>query len=87
LAVRQALAGVASGKDQIAASGFSGQMHGAVLLDAQGEVVRPALIWCDQRTEPQVQELSNLFGRDRLIQLTWQCTPYQFHAHPTSLGT
>ena len=70
LAVRQALAGVASGKDQIACIGFSGQMHGAVLLDAQGEVVRPALIWCDQRTEPQVQELSDLFGRDRLIRLT-----------------
>ena len=48
-------------------------MHGAVLLDAQDEVVRPALIWCDQRTGPQVEELSNLFGVDRLIQLT--CNP------------
>src|SRR5947209_2637668 len=48
-------------------------MHGAVLLDAQGEVVRPAIIWCDQRTENQVQELSNLIGVDRLIRLT--CNP------------
>ncbi len=45
-------------------------MHGAVLLDAAGEVVRPALIWCDQRTEKQSRELSEKFGTDRLIQLT-----------------
>ena len=32
--------------DQVACVGFSGQMHGAVLLDEQGQVVRPALIWC-----------------------------------------
>jgi xylulokinase len=48
-------------------------MHGAVLLDASGEVVRPALIWCDQRTEKQSLELSAKFGRERLIQLT--CNP------------
>jgi xylulokinase len=59
--------------DQIACVGFSGQMHGAVLLDAQDEVVRPAIIWCDQRSEQQVLELSNLFGTDRLIRLT--CNP------------
>src|SRR5438445_10346657 len=48
-------------------------MHGAVLLDAAGEVVRPALIWCDQRTERQSRELTAKFGTDRLIQLT--CNP------------
>ena len=46
---------------------------GAVLLDAAGEVVRPALIWCDQRTEKQSQELCDKFGREQLIQLT--CNP------------
>jgi xylulokinase len=45
-------------------------MHGAVLLGADDEVVRPAIIWCDQRTEPQVEELSTLFDRGRLIHLT-----------------
>ena len=70
LAVRRALANLGTGSDEIVCVGFSGQMHGAVLLDAQGEVVRPALIWCDQRTEPQVQQLSHQFGADRLIQLT-----------------
>ena len=72
-AVRRALDHMGAGGDEIACVGFSGQMHGAVLLDANDEVVRPAIIWCDQRTEPQVQELSNLFGTDRLIQLT--CNP------------
>jgi len=54
----------------IACVGFSGQMHGAVLLDAADEVVRPALIWCDQRSEAQCRELEEMFGRDTLIRLT-----------------
>lgn len=70
LAVRHALSATGFRGDEIAGIGFSGQMHGAVLLDARDEVVRPALIWCDQRTEPQVEALSELFGKDRLIQLT-----------------
>ena len=48
-------------------------MHGAVLLDEHDEVIRPALIWCDQRTEAQSKELERIFGLDRLIQLT--CNP------------
>jgi xylulokinase len=48
-------------------------MHGAVLLDSENEVVRSAIIWCDQRSEAQTHELENLFGRDALIQLT--CNP------------
>jgi xylulokinase len=48
-------------------------MHGAVLLDATGDVIRPAIIWCDQRTEKQSQELEKSFGLSRIIQLT--CNP------------
>jgi len=48
-------------------------MHGAVLLDEHDEVIRPALIWCDQRTEAQCKELERTVGLDRLIQLT--CNP------------
>ena len=70
LAVRGALAAAKTGSDQIACVGFSGQMHGAVLLDRRDEVIRPALIWCDQRTEPQVRKLSEQFGAGRLIDLT-----------------
>ena len=70
LAIRAVLAG--HGKE-ISCVGFSGQMHGAVLLDARDEVVRPALIWCDQRTHRQVLELTDLFGVEELIRLT--CNP------------
>jgi xylulokinase len=70
IAVKKALEKSQLGAEEIACVGFSGQMHGAVLLDAEGEVVRPALIWCDQRTEKQSEELSRDFGRERLIELT-----------------
>jgi xylulokinase len=48
-------------------------MHGAVLLDEQGSVVRPALIWCDVRTEKQCRDLTAKIGQEKLIQLT--CNP------------
>jgi xylulokinase len=48
-------------------------MHGAVMLDEQFHVVRPALIWCDVRTEAQCREITEKIGADRLIQLT--CNP------------
>jgi xylulokinase len=73
LAIRKALLNAnLSGKD-IACVGFSGQMHGAVMLDEQGSVVRPALIWCDVRTEKQCLDLTAKVGPERLIQLT--CNP------------
>jgi xylulokinase len=73
IAVKKALEKSGVRGEEIACVGFSGQMHGAVLLDAAGEVLRPALIWCDQRTEKQSRELAEKFGTDRLIQLT--CNP------------
>jgi xylulokinase len=73
IAVRAALAkGNLIGSD-IACVGFSGQMHGAVMLDGANNVVRPALIWCDVRTEKQCHELTEKIGAERLIQLT--CNP------------
>jgi xylulokinase len=73
IAVRKALAQGNLQGGQIACVGFSGQMHGAVMLDSAGEVVRPALIWCDVRTENQCRELNERIGAERLIQLT--CNP------------
>jgi xylulokinase len=73
LAVRKALHSPNLRAEDIACVGFSGQMHGAVLLDSADEVVRSAIIWCDQRSEAQTHELEKLFGRDALIQLT--CNP------------
>jgi xylulokinase len=72
-AVRKALHSSNLRADDIACVGFSGQMHGAVLLDSNDEVVRSAIIWCDQRSEAQSQELEKLFGRETLIRLT--CNP------------
>jgi xylulokinase len=73
LAVRKGLAGRNLSAKDIACVGFSGQMHGAVLLDEKDGVVRPALIWCDVRTEKQGRDLTRALGLQRLIQLT--CNP------------
>jgi len=73
LAVRKALQSAGLSAEDIACVGFSGQMHGAVLLDAEDEVVRSAIIWCDQRSEAQSKTLEELFGLETLIQLT--CNP------------
>ncbi len=70
IAVRKALASANLRNDQIGCIGFSGQMHGGVMLDASGEVVRPALIWCDVRTEKQCQDLTEKIGAEALIRLT-----------------
>jgi len=59
--------------EEVACIGFSGQMHGAVMLDESGKVIRPAIIWCDQRTEKQSKELEAAFGLSNIIQLT--CNP------------
>jgi xylulokinase len=72
-AVRRLLAQSKIPGSGISAVGFSGQMHGAVLLDAAGMPLRPALIWCDQRTTVEAAELTNLIGADRLI--AWTCNP------------
>ncbi len=58
---------------EIGAVSFSGQMHGAVLLDKSDQPLRPALIWCDQRTEKQCQEITQKIGKERLIELV--CNP------------
>lgn len=55
--------------EDIEAVGLSGQMHGAVLLDGDGAVVRPAIIWCDQRTDEQCRWLTENVGAARLIEL------------------
>ena len=73
IAVPRALERAGLRGDDIACLGFSGQMHGAVMLDESGRVVRPALIWCDVRTDRQCRELTEKIGAERLIQLT--CNP------------
>ncbi|MBB5055368.1 xylulokinase [Granulicella aggregans] len=73
-AVQAAISGAIAASGQpgsaIEAVGLTGQMHGCVMLDASGSVIRPALIWCDQRTQPQCDWLTETIGYARLIELT-----------------
>ena len=69
-AIGRALASAnASGAD-IEAVGLTGQMHGAVLLDADGAVLRPAILWNDQRTAAECDEIRSIIGRERLIAIS-----------------
>ena len=54
----------------IAGVGISGQMHGLVMLDENNEVIRPSIIWCDQRTAREVEEMNEKIGREKLIAIT-----------------
>ncbi|WP_135554214.1 xylulokinase [Paenibacillus cymbidii] len=69
-AVRELLAQSGVNGGEVLGVGLSGQMHGSVFLDAQRRVVRPALLWCDQRTGEQCEWIEATIGRERLGQLT-----------------
>ena len=73
-AAREAIAGAMASAEltgsEIEAIALTGQMHGCVMLDAGGAVLRPSLIWCDQRTQVQCDWLTEKIGFDRIIELT-----------------
>ena len=50
--------------------GLSGQMHGLVILDDSGQVIRPALIWCDQRSQAQVDSINQSVGKETVLAST-----------------
>ena len=58
-----------SGED-VKGIGISGQMHGLVMLDEAGEVIRPSIIWCDQRTGAEVEDMLSIMPRERWIEIT-----------------
>jgi xylulokinase len=68
-AAEAALAEVSAGRE-VAGIGLSGQMHGLVCLDARDRVIRPAILWNDQRTAAECTEIEERVGRSRLIELT-----------------
>ena len=68
-AAESALAEVSTGRE-VAGIGLSGQMHGLVVLDAADSVIRPAILWNDQRTAAECAEIEERVGAERLIALT-----------------
>lgn len=56
--------------EDIKGIGISGQMHGLVMLDGKGEVIRPSIIWCDQRTGREVEDMLEIMPRERWIEIT-----------------
>ena len=69
-AIWAALGAAAVSGDDVAAVGLTGQMHGAVLLDADGGVLRPAILWNDQRTAAECDEIRAAIGPGRLIEIS-----------------
>lgn len=67
LAIRGVLGEAGIEGNAIRGLGFSGQMHGLVLLDEHDKVIRPALIWCDQRSQRQVDFINSQLGRERVL--------------------
>jgi len=70
LAIRGVLAEAGIAGREVRGIGLSGQMHGLVLLDAAGRVVRPALIWCDQRSQAQVDAINKSAGKETVLACT-----------------
>jgi xylulokinase len=68
--IRDVMAETGVKPEQIAAVGLTGQMHGLVMLDQGGNVLRPAILWNDQRTQSQCDEIHNRIGRERFIRIT-----------------
>jgi xylulokinase len=69
-AIRQALAEGGVAGSEVAAIGLTGQMHGLVLLDEADTVLRPAILWNDQRTAHACDEIREAVGPERLIEIT-----------------
>jgi xylulokinase len=68
--IRQALAQANTSGAQVQAIGLTGQMHGLVLLDRQNKVLRPAILWNDQRTGAECEEITQKVGAENLLRIT-----------------
>ncbi len=68
--IRSVLASTRTSGEDVVAVGLTGQMHGLVLLDAADTVLRPAILWNDQRTARACDEIREAVGRERLIAIT-----------------
>ena len=68
--IRDVLAETGLSAQEVHGIGLTGQMHGLVMLDSAGEVLRPALLWNDQRTGAECDEIRQRLGKQNLIQIT-----------------
>ncbi len=68
--IRKVLADSGIAASEVKGVGLTGQMHGLVLLDTDGNVLRPSILWNDQRTQKQCDDIRAKLGKERLIQLT-----------------
>jgi xylulokinase len=68
--IREVLAQAQVDAAEVEGVGLTGQMHGLVVLDKDGQVLRPAILWNDQRTGAECDEIRQLLGKERLIQIT-----------------
>jgi xylulokinase len=69
-AIRSVLSSTGIHGSEIRALGLTGQMHGAVLLDSKGDVLRPAILWNDQRTGAECDLIREAVGSERLVAIT-----------------
>ena len=68
--IKEVISKSGAGKDDVKGIGISGQMHGLVMLDEMGEVIRPSIIWCDQRTGAEVEDMLKIMPREEWIRIT-----------------
>lgn len=68
--IQRVMTAAQAGAADVAGVGLTGQMHGLVLLDAQGDVLRPCIMWNDQRTAAQCAAITERVGAARVLQLT-----------------
>ena len=85
-AIRSVLASTGVPASEVAAIGLTGQMHGLVLLDAADRVLRPAILWNDQRTAHACDEIRETVGAERLIRDHRQRRADRVHGPEARLG-
>src|SRR6185295_17830937 len=66
-AIRGVLAQAGAAGSEVRGIGLSGRMHGLVILDAADQVIRPSLIWCDQRSQQQVDFVNRKVGVENVL--------------------
>ncbi len=68
-AIKKTLEVASIDRKAIAGIGLTGQMHGSVFLDKKGEVIRPAILWCDQRTARECEEITRIVGHENMMRI------------------